>query len=221
MNAVRFVCGCMVGVLALSSCSDGKAENRSAVQGPSIEIGSKEYDAGAVSEEKIANLQHTFTIKNAGLQPLRISRVQASCGCTVVEYDSVIAPGATGTIKPSVKLEGFSGAITKTVTIHSNDSAQPQLVLYIKATVEPIFQPSERYLEIGPAQSTKSLSLTTAFHTLVLDSIVFVPFRGETAPATRLDARMTSEKLGKEFSKYTITEEEFEKIKSRISRTDS
>jgi hypothetical protein len=59
-----------------------------------------------------------------------------------------IAPGQSGEIEVSIKTEGLS-AISKSVSVTSNDPRQPQLVLTLIAAVEPEFQLSERSIYFG------------------------------------------------------------------------
>ncbi len=63
---------------------------------------------------------HEFTFVNKGTEPLVITSVQASCGCTVAEYSKEpIAPGQRGFVKATYNAAKV-GAFTKTVTINAN-----------------------------------------------------------------------------------------------------
>lgn len=61
-----------------------------------------------------------FSFTNTGDAPLLITKVKASCGCTVPSYSkSPILPGETGEL--SIKYDTKRlGAFTKTVTVTSN-----------------------------------------------------------------------------------------------------
>lgn len=100
-------------------------------------------DIGFVAKgEKAA---YDFAIRNEGDAPLQIQEVRAACGCTVADYDKVIAPGQTGKIRVSVDTTTFSGAIAKGVTVFMNDPATPQMELTIKAQVEPFIKAKPGY----------------------------------------------------------------------------
>lgn len=63
----------------------------------------------------------TFHFKNTGTNPLIISNVQASCGCTVPSKpEEPIAPGAEGKITAEFNSEGRVGKATKNLTVQAN-----------------------------------------------------------------------------------------------------
>ena len=66
-----------------------------------------------------------------------ISDARPSCGCTVASFDKVIKPGAEGKVHSSVDTKSFSGPISKSVLVVSNDPDRPQMNLFIKAMVKP------------------------------------------------------------------------------------
>ncbi|MES1245011.1 MAG: DUF1573 domain-containing protein [Acidobacteriota bacterium] len=100
-------------------------------------------DIGVVAKgEKAA---YDFAIRNEGDAPLQVQEVRAACGCTVADYDKVIAPGQTGKIRVSVDTTTFNGAIAKGVTVFLNDPATPQMELTIRAQVEPFIKAKPGY----------------------------------------------------------------------------
>ena len=80
---------------------------------------------------------HEFEIKNKGTAPLAVTDVRPACGCTVANYDKVIAPGATGKVKATVKTDHFTGPIAKSIAVFTNDPQNPKLQLVVKAKVQP------------------------------------------------------------------------------------
>ncbi|MDX1582022.1 MAG: DUF1573 domain-containing protein [Thermoanaerobaculia bacterium] len=95
-------------------------------------------DFGTVPKGEV--LTHSFKIKNTGDEDLEIIRVQPACGCTVADYDAVIAPGETGRVEAAVKTEAFSGPINKSVTIQTNDPDTPTAQVAIRAVVKPFVE---------------------------------------------------------------------------------
>jgi Protein of unknown function (DUF1573) len=86
-----------------------------------------EHDFGKVAEGPQATTE--FKVKNISKEPLTISNVQASCGCTVPSWTKEpIAPGATGIIKAIYNTQGRPGNIYKTLTVTTNKGTK-QLVL--------------------------------------------------------------------------------------------
>lgn len=80
---------------------------------------------------------HTFEIRNAGDSTLELSDVRPACGCTVVEFDRSIAPGATGKLAARVDTSDFYGPISKSISVYTNDIENPQVMLVVKAEVKP------------------------------------------------------------------------------------
>jgi len=90
-------------------------------------------DFGVVNKGQ--RVTHEFQIRNDGEAVLLITEVRPSCGCTVAEYDKTVAPGATGKVKATVDTRNFKGGIAKSVRVFTNDPANPQIDLVIKANV--------------------------------------------------------------------------------------
>lgn len=110
---------------------------------PKIAIDPMTKDAGTVPKGQ--KIESVFMVKNDGLADLTITDARPSCGCTVASFDRTIKPGQTGRITAAVDTKNFSGPITKTISVVSNDPEQPQLNLTIKAIVKP-------YVEVEPTQ---------------------------------------------------------------------
>ncbi|WNJ20106.1 DUF1573 domain-containing protein [Pontibacter sp. G13] len=82
-------------------------------------------------------VNHTFKFKNTGDQPLKLTRVKASCGCTTPKWTKEeIAPGEEGIIEVTFNTSGKSGPQRKTVTVTGN--FEPiNMVLRIQGEVTP------------------------------------------------------------------------------------
>lgn len=91
------------------------------------------YDFGKIP--KGIPVTHDFTFTNVGKEPIIISNVQASCGCTTPSWPKEpILPGKTGVIK--VQYNAASpGSFNKSITVMSN-AKTPTKVLYVKGTVD-------------------------------------------------------------------------------------
>jgi len=108
---------------------------KGAVAAPKIEVLPETKDAGIVAKGQM--IESTFVIKNNGASDLVISDARPGCGCTVASFDKLIKPGAEGKLVSSVDTKNFSGPISKSILLVSNDPDRPQLNLFIKATVKP------------------------------------------------------------------------------------
>ncbi|HKA37085.1 MAG TPA: DUF1573 domain-containing protein [Thermoanaerobaculia bacterium] len=106
-----------------------------AVAAPKIEVIPETRDAGTVPKGQV--IETTFVVKNNGGSDLIISDARPGCGCTVASFDKTIKPGAEGKVQTSVDTKSFSGPISKSVLLVSNDPERGQINLFIKANVKP------------------------------------------------------------------------------------
>ena len=104
------------------------------LDGPKIEFAALEHNYENIAKGGNGNCEFTFT--NNGNEPLILSNVKASCGCTTPSWTKEpIMPGQTGTIKVSYNTRNI-GSFNKTITVTSNAINTPRVVLKIKGKVE-------------------------------------------------------------------------------------
>lgn len=102
--------------------------------GPKISFNEIEHNYGNIQKGGDGNCEFVFT--NEGNEPLILSNVRASCGCTTPSWTKEpIMPGQTGTIKVRYNTNN-AGAFNKTITVTSNAVNKPREVLRIKGKVE-------------------------------------------------------------------------------------
>jgi len=102
--------------------------------GPNIEFVSQVIDYGQI--EKGSDGVRTFEFTNTGNQPLIISKVYSSCGCTIPKKpEAPIPPGEKGEIQVRYNTN-LVGPIRKTITVNSNAESTPIVSLKIKGSVE-------------------------------------------------------------------------------------
>lgn len=102
-----------------------------------------EIDAGDVWRGEDAH--YVFHIKNTGDAPLEIEATP-NCGCTVANYDKLIAPGGEGKIEADVHTTNFRGKVTKVIDVKSNDLDAPSMSLHLVANIKSI-------ITIAPSES--------------------------------------------------------------------
>ncbi len=105
-----------------------------------------------VSDEKTVD----FTVKNTGIQPLALYKLNTSCGCTAVQvsingvkspevsmhqqnnWTATVPPGKEATVsliyRPQIM--PVKGEVSRSVYVQTNDPVQKQLTFSIKAFVE-------------------------------------------------------------------------------------
>lgn len=90
------------------------------------------HDFGKITQGK--PVTHEFQFSNVGTEPIIISEVRPSCGCSVAEFTKTpIKPGESGMV--SVKFDAAAkGPFTKHLTVRSNTKT-PIRTLVIKGEV--------------------------------------------------------------------------------------
>jgi len=92
------------------------------------------HDYGTIVQNADGNCEFKFT--NKGKEPLVLSNVSSSCGCTVPVWPrEPIAPGKSASIKVKYDTNRV-GLINKSITVSSNAANNP-VVLQIKGNVTP------------------------------------------------------------------------------------
>jgi len=82
-------------------------------------------------------VKHVFKFKNTGSEPLILSDVRTTCGCTVPTWPrEPIAPGKSGEIVVQFDSTGKSGAQSRRVTIVANTNP-PETFVNIEGEVTP------------------------------------------------------------------------------------
>ena len=99
---------------------------------PEIKFDKEEHDYGTIQKGGESNCVFSFT--NTGKEPLILSNVRSSCGCTVPQWTKdPILPGKTGKIDVHYDSNRI-GPISKQITVTSNAKTST-VVLRIKGNV--------------------------------------------------------------------------------------
>jgi hypothetical protein len=84
-----------------------------------IKWDSTEVNFGRIKAGEKALVKFKFT--NTGDKPLYIASVAAACGCTVADYTKgAVASGASGEVTGEFDSKGYSGTVTKHITVVAN-----------------------------------------------------------------------------------------------------
>lgn len=88
------------------------------------------HDFGKIPMSKPVSVEFKFV--NVGDEPLILTKVETTCGCTVPTYTQTpVKKGETGLIKVTYTPAGAALPFSKSITINSN-AKTPTKVLYIK-----------------------------------------------------------------------------------------
>ena len=82
-----------------------------------------------------ALVEHDFLLRNRGEGELVLQRIVPACGCTTAAVPEPIAPGQEGVLRIAFDSAGFSGAVSKSIRVFSNDPSQPYLDLALEGEV--------------------------------------------------------------------------------------
>ncbi|MBA2330664.1 MAG: DUF1573 domain-containing protein [Bacteroidota bacterium] len=86
-----------------------------------------EYNFGKIPQGK--PVYHFFEVINNGTEPIVISNVSATCGCTTPEWTKEpIAPGSSAKIKVGYN-SASEGYFEKNITVQYNDNHTKQLII--------------------------------------------------------------------------------------------
>jgi hypothetical protein len=115
-------------------CSQAQSstEDKSAF-GPGIEFKVTDHDFGTIQQGGNGAFEFVFT--NTGTDPLILSNVRSSCGCTIPEWPhEPINAGQSAAILVKYDTKRI-GAFNKSISVFSNAGTEP-IVLHISGTVE-------------------------------------------------------------------------------------
>lgn len=121
--------------------------------GAQISFPEEKFNFGELEEGP--KVSHEFKFVNDGNEPLILSNVKASCGCTTPSWPKEpILPGEEGTILVTYNTSKRVGSFNKSITITSN-AVVPTKVIYItgnvKAVPEEETMPIKQPLMMAPA----------------------------------------------------------------------
>lgn len=95
---------------------------------PSIAFENETFDFGSIAEGEVVS--HAFVFTNSGKAPLVISKVEGTCGCTVMRDwpKAPIAPGEKGEIVVEFNSNKRPGKQQKTITVLANTVPATNLI---------------------------------------------------------------------------------------------
>ena len=136
INMKRFALICLFATMAFGVANAQNNEAKDVPEnGAKIRFTELEHNYGTI--QKGGNGDCEFTFYNDGNEPLILSNVKASCGCTTPSYtQKPVMPGQQGTIKVHYNTNNVGG-FSKTVTVTSNAvNDGGRVVLRIKGNVK-------------------------------------------------------------------------------------
>jgi hypothetical protein len=167
-----------------------------AIAGPRLEVAEPTFQFG--QRERGQTVEHTFVLKNTGDEPLSITRVQASCGCTDTQLAAKeVPPGGETKLDAKLSLKSQSGPQKRTILIETNDPVHPQTIVSLvgvshsRMKVEPLALTLTTPLDIREASAVAEVKGT--------EGLKFKITKVETSDPT-VTATITTLKPGEAYS---------------------
>ncbi len=98
--------------------------------GPNISWNNSKFDFGEINEVG-GKVTHKFNFSNTGSEPLVITNVKPSCGCTSSDYTKKpIAPGGKGYVSATYNPLRRPGKFSKTITVTTNATPSTTVIRF-------------------------------------------------------------------------------------------
>lgn len=139
MDRMRFASVLLIAAAcATALAQEPTAQPASGGGTPKLQISDREWQFGEVWQG--TPLSFSVTLKNVGDAPLTLD-VKSSCGCTVpTRPRSPLNPGESDTMTIKYDSAHRRGPAAQTVTITTNDPAEPSVPFKVLGTVKPLFE---------------------------------------------------------------------------------
>ncbi len=125
MKKIVTICAVLVAFIG----STASAQQNSKAE---FKFDKETHDFGKIAQNEPVSYEFSFT--NVGTEPIIITEVKPSCGCSVAEFTKTpVKPGDTGKVKVTYDAK-VKQPFTKNFTIRSNTKT-PVKTLYIKGEV--------------------------------------------------------------------------------------
>ena len=122
----------MAGFVLIGSA---QSQEEASAEGAEITFPESSKNFGDITQGDV--VEYTFKYENTGSQPLILSNVLVTCGCTATDWPrDPVAPGKSAEITVRFDSKGKNGAQNKIITVVSN-AVNPREKVSIKANVLP------------------------------------------------------------------------------------
>ena len=135
-KTIYFVIGFAVIVFAMSFVLK-RSKLAASINSPQIHFQEVVHDFGKVPQGP--QLQYNFKFKNQGAFPLKIDKVQTSCGCTgaTVGEKTEYQNNESGEISVTFNTQGREGKQEKTIIVFTNELTNPSKTISITCDIDP------------------------------------------------------------------------------------
>ena len=128
--------------------NDKNSDINASAQGPTIFFENPDFNFGQIFKGQ--KIEHIYKFENRGNNVLNIGKVNTSCGCTAAILTSnTIPPGKTGEIRAIFSSGSFTGNVTKSISVISNDPDHPRYNLTISGEIIEDVSIKPRNIDFG------------------------------------------------------------------------
>lgn len=166
---------------------------------PVLTFDSDVHEFGDIEQGK--SVDAIFKFKNTGTSVLEIIDVKPTCGCTTAKPEkSSYQPGETGEIPVTFNSTRFSGVITKTINVVSNDPDRPRQQLQLKGKVMTEIEIAPASVALSSLKRTETVTRDVRITTSMLDKLTisdikspldFVKVQQERVDDKTIDLKIT------------------------------
>ena len=123
---------CLISIFSVSVFSQTKElksekQSQQTIENKNISWEYTTYDFKSLQQNKPAKAE--FIFKNTGREPISITKVKSSCGCTVTGYDKIpVLPGKESKITATYNSRK-AGPFRKTISVYMSDKSQYKLAI--------------------------------------------------------------------------------------------
>lgn len=116
----------------------------------------KAHDFGQIWDTEPVETKFKFT--NSGSEPLKITDIRSSCGCTVPELPKrVFEPGESGELTVIFNPSGKVGVNNRSITIVTNDASSPNHIVSVKVDVKKLVYVEPAQVNFGRLDKGQTL----------------------------------------------------------------
>jgi hypothetical protein len=128
--------------------NDEDSDINVSAQGPAIFFENPDFNFGHIFKGQ--KIEHIYEFENRGKDILNIGKVKTSCGCTaVILTNDTILPGKTGEIRATFNSKSYTGNVTKSISVISNDPERPSYKLTISGEIIEDVSIKPRNIDFG------------------------------------------------------------------------
>jgi hypothetical protein len=154
-----------------------------------IEFESSSHDFGVVGQH--TTVSHSFVFHNTGESVLEVGPIESPCSCTATLLSSSsLAPGESGILEVAYSPGGRKGKTTNSLTLDTNDPANPSVTIEIEAEVRPFFTatPNPIVFDLGAGEHEKTVRLVPLGDSTLSIASVYPSTELLSATVTKPDA---------------------------------